>query len=109
MSRARLLFWSVVLTGAGGVAAIACTLNPQPLPPETAAEAPGDKNGGGDTSQQPSPPMGVGDAGGGGTPDGSGTRSDGGNDTDATGGQPDGGDASIDAPLDGASDGATTD
>jgi hypothetical protein len=109
VNRARVLFWAVVLTGAGGVAAIACTLNPQPLPPESAGAAPGDKNSG-DTAQEPSPPMGVGDAGGGGVPDGAGARNDGGNDTDATTGQPDGGsDAAIDAPLDGNVDGATTD
>jgi hypothetical protein len=89
---------------AGGAAGIACTLNPQPLPPDSfSAAGPSDNDNekAGGTAADPKAPPNVADAGA--SADGGNQRADGGSDAEQTPGEG-GTDGGVDAPLDGASD-----
>jgi hypothetical protein len=110
MMRRALSPWiafGIALTGA----AIACTLNPQPLPPDGFASEPGDddEKAGGGASNAPAPPESP-DAGFAADASGGGNR-DAGADVEPVPSGDGGGDAPadspVDAPLEGASDAAT--
>jgi hypothetical protein len=103
--RKRIL-WAAAVLGLLGAAAWACTLNPQPLPPESAAAEPGAYDAGGSDSSA----LGRGDGTGGGTLDsspppspdaGSDAPQGGGNDAGDGGDGDGGGDAGITDAADG--------